>query len=160
MIESLSILTTQKSGATAVCALCNRERGHRDNQTVWDWLVGFINNVYKNSLCECTFDKFIYLYVSITKQMYLRPQEERKCIVQQYKGDWDLGLLKDVLLLGVFCKGQLGHPCMTKGVTVFGCTWVHLGLHLKCACVFIYRTSIKLCKDFCWHFPFAHAVLK
>lgn len=34
--------------------------------------------------------------------MYLRPQEERICIVQQYNGDWDLGLLKDVLLPGVF----------------------------------------------------------
>lgn len=58
-----------------------------------------------------------------------------------------------------FYKGKFGHPCMTKGVSVFGCTWVHLGLHLKCACVFIYRTSIKLCKVFCCHFPFAHAVL-
>lgn len=59
----------------------------RTGGTVATWIIrlretdciGFINTVYKSSLCECTFDKFIYLYVS--KPMYLRPQKDRISMV-------------------------------------------------------------------------------
>lgn len=69
--------------------------------------------------------------------MYLRPHE-RICIVQQYKRDWDLDLLKDVLLLGVFCKAKTRTSLHDEGGFS---VWLHLsslGFTFEmCMCIYI-----------------------
>lgn len=130
--------------------------------TEWDAIatIGLYSTVHKSPLCECTFDK-VYLFICkhlIINRRYISNLGKTRnagvggvAPVHTYTLGWSLacalvreGLflkLRMVLLFwDVFVKiNQTSlHDDITR-VSRFDCTWVHLGLHLKCACVFIHN---------------------
>lgn len=130
--------------------------------TEWDVsaTIGLYNTVHKSSLCECTFDK-IYLFIckhliinlfktlarhEMSGVTWLESTHTLVCrVLPVLSSGREYFLNKGWFCFGTFFVKMIQTSLHDDvwggggGVTRFGCTWVHLGLHLKCACVFIHN---------------------